>query len=51
MHIAIAGNIGAGKTTLTNSLAKHYNFEVQLEDVPAGVPRPDNSPNATFLSW
>ena len=33
MHIAIAGNIGAGKTTLTNSLAKHYNFEVQLEDV------------------
>ena len=33
MHIAIAGNIGAGKTTLTNSLAKHYNYEVQLEDV------------------
>ena len=33
MHIAIAGNIGAGKTTLTNSLAKHYKFEVQLEDV------------------
>ena len=33
MHIAIAGNIGAGKTTLTNSLAKHYGFDVQLEDV------------------
>ncbi len=33
MHIAIAGNIGAGKTTLTNSLAKHYRFDVQLEDV------------------
>ena len=24
MHIAIAGNIGAGKTTLTGLLAKHY---------------------------
>jgi deoxyadenosine/deoxycytidine kinase len=33
MHIAIAGNIGAGKTTLTQLLAKHYNWEAQLEDV------------------
>lgn len=33
MHIAIAGNIGAGKTTLTKLLAKHYNWEAQLEDV------------------
>ncbi|GAA4234588.1 deoxynucleoside kinase [Postechiella marina] len=33
MHIAIAGNIGAGKTTLTKLLAKHYNWEEQLEDV------------------
>lgn len=33
MHIAIAGNIGAGKTTLTTLLAKHYNWEAQLEDV------------------
>ena len=33
MHIAIAGNIGAGKTTLTKLLAKHYNFNKQLEDV------------------
>ena len=33
MHIAIAGNIGAGKTTLTNLLAKHYKWEAQLEDV------------------
>ena len=24
-HIAVAGNIGAGKTTLTQLLAKHYN--------------------------
>ncbi|MEC4116779.1 MULTISPECIES: deoxynucleoside kinase [Myroides] len=33
MHIAIAGNIGAGKTTLTNLLAKHYNWEPHYEDV------------------
>ncbi len=33
MHVAIAGNIGAGKTTLTNLLSKHYNWEAQLEDV------------------
>ncbi|MCH4553229.1 MULTISPECIES: deoxynucleoside kinase [Aestuariibaculum] len=33
MHIAIAGNIGAGKTTLTKLLAKHYHWEAQLEDV------------------
>ncbi len=33
MHIAIAGNIGAGKTTLTRLLAKHYKWEPQFEDV------------------
>jgi len=33
MHIAIAGNIGAGKTTLTELLAKHYKWEPQYEDV------------------
>ena len=33
MHIAIAGNIGAGKTTLTKLLAKNYKFNKQLEDV------------------
>ncbi|RKE91933.1 deoxynucleoside kinase [Ichthyenterobacterium magnum] len=33
MHFAVAGNIGAGKTTLTKLLAKHYNWEPQLEDV------------------
>lgn len=33
MHIAVAGNIGAGKTTLTKLLAKHYKWESQLEDV------------------
>ena len=33
MHIAIAGNIGAGKTTLTKLLAKKYQFEGHYEDV------------------
>lgn len=33
MHFAVAGNIGAGKTTLTKLLAKHYKWEAQLEDV------------------
>ena len=33
MHIAIAGNIGAGKTSLTKLIAKHYNWEANFEDV------------------
>ncbi len=33
MHIAIAGNIGAGKTTLTKLLSKHYNWEAHFENV------------------
>ena len=33
MHIAVTGNIGAGKTTLTTMLAKHYGWETQFEDV------------------
>lgn len=33
MHIAIAGNIGSGKTTLTNMLSKHYNWEARFEAV------------------
>lgn len=33
MHIAVAGNIGAGKTTLTALLSKHYNWEAHFEDV------------------
>lgn len=32
MHIAVAGNIGAGKTTLTYLLAKYFGFEAQFED-------------------
>ncbi len=37
MHIAIVGNIGAGKTTLTELLAKNYNWEPLYEAV-------DNNP-------
>lgn len=33
MHIAIAGNIGAGKTSLAELLAKHYGWEAHFEDV------------------
>jgi deoxyadenosine/deoxycytidine kinase len=33
MHVAIAGNIGAGKTTLTRLLAKHYKWQAHFEDV------------------
>ena len=37
MHIAIAGNIGSGKSTLTQMLAKHYGWEPPYESV-------DNNP-------
>lgn len=37
MHIAIAGNIGAGKTTLTTMLAKRYEWKAHFEPV-------DNNP-------
>ncbi len=36
-HIAVAGNIGSGKTTLTRMLAKHFKWEPHYEDV-------DNNP-------
>jgi deoxyadenosine/deoxycytidine kinase len=32
-HIAVAGNIGSGKTTLTTLLAKHFGWEPHFEDV------------------
>jgi deoxyadenosine/deoxycytidine kinase len=31
MHIAVAGNIGSGKTTLTKLLAKHYGYKPVYE--------------------
>ena len=33
MHIAIAGNIGSGKSTLTRMLARHYGWEARYEAV------------------
>ena len=33
MHVAIAGNIGSGKTTLTTLLAKHYGWQAHFEEV------------------
>lgn len=33
MHIAIAGNIGSGKTTLTKLLSKHFGWKAHFEDV------------------
>ena len=33
MHIAIAGNIGSGKTTLTTLLSKHYGWDAHYEEV------------------
>ena len=37
MHIAVAGNIGSGKTTLTKLLAHRYNWTPRFEPV-------DNNP-------
>ena len=33
MHIAVAGNIGSGKTTLTRMITKHYNWTPKYESV------------------
>jgi len=33
MHIAVAGNIGSGKTTLSSHLSKHYGWKAHYEDV------------------
>ena len=33
MYIAVAGNIGSGKSTLTELLAKHYGWEARFESV------------------
>ncbi|MGL4630238.1 MAG: deoxynucleoside kinase [Leadbetterella sp.] len=33
MHIAIAGNIGVGKTTLAQMLSQHYGWEIEYESV------------------
>lgn len=40
-HIAIAGNIGAGKTTLCGKLAEHFNWNVHYEDEEQNPYLPD----------
>jgi deoxyadenosine/deoxycytidine kinase len=37
MHLAVSGNIGSGKTTLTEKLSKHYDWKAEFEAV-------DNNP-------
>ena len=41
MHIAIAGNIGSGKTTLTKLLAAHYGWTARFEPVDFNPYRDD----------
>ena len=43
-HIAVAGNIGVGKTTLTEMLSKHYKWIPNFEDV-------DNNPYLFWILW
>jgi len=50
-HIAVAGNIGSGKTTLTEMLAKHYKWKAHYEDVehnPYLVDFYENMPRWSF---
>lgn len=51
LHIAVAGNIGAGKTTLVTKLAKHYQWEPHFEavdDNPYLADFYDNMPKWSF---
>jgi deoxyadenosine/deoxycytidine kinase len=41
MHIAIAGNIGVGKTSLTELLCKHYDWTPHYEDTDKNPYLPD----------
>lgn len=41
MHIAVSGNIGSGKTTLTEKLAKHYGWKAEFETVDENPYLPD----------
>lgn len=41
MHVAVSGNIGSGKTTLTEKLAKHYGWSAEFEAVDDNPYLPD----------
>lgn len=41
MHFAVSGNIGSGKTTLTEKLAKHYGWKAEFESVDENPYLPD----------
>ena len=41
MHFAVSGNIGSGKTTLTEKLAKHYGWKAEFEAVDDNPYLPD----------
>jgi deoxyadenosine/deoxycytidine kinase len=41
MHLAVSGNIGSGKTTLTEKLAKHYGWKAEFEVVDDNPYLPD----------
>jgi deoxyadenosine/deoxycytidine kinase len=41
MHLAVSGNIGSGKTTLTEKLAKHYGWSAEFEAVDDNPYLPD----------
>lgn len=41
MHLAVSGNIGSGKTTLTEKLAKHYGWKAEFESVDNNPYLPD----------
>lgn len=41
MHLAVSGNIGSGKTTLTEKLSKHYGWKAEFEAVDNNPYLPD----------
>ena len=41
MHLAVSGNIGSGKTTLTEKLARHYGWKAEFESVDNNPYLPD----------
>lgn len=41
MHLAVSGNIGSGKTTLTEKLARHYGWKAEFEAVDENPYLPD----------